>query len=56
MKNGYITAGISPEALFEGIKTLLDNPVLCSQFTEELKKESHDNTQELEKLYAFIEN
>ena len=56
MKNGIITEGISPEALFEGIKTLLDNPALCAQFTEELKKESHDNTQELEKLYAFIES
>ena len=56
MKNGYITEGISPEALFEGIKTLIDNPILCEQFVEELKKESHDNTQEIEKLYAFIES
>lgn len=56
MKNGYITEGISPEVLFEGIKTLLDNPTLCEQFVNELKKKSHDNSQELEKLYAFIES
>lgn len=56
MKNGYITEGISPEALFEGIKMLLDNPALCERFTEELKKETHDNSRELEKLYAFVES
>lgn len=56
LKNGYITEGVSPEALFEGIKTLLDNPILCERFVEELKKESHDNTKEIEKLYTFIES
>lgn len=55
MENGYITDGISSEALFEGVKALIDNPALCEKFVEELKKESHDNSRELEKLYAFIE-
>lgn len=54
--NGLIVESMTPAALFMGIKSLLDNPTLCAQFTEELKKESHDNTQELEKLYAFIES
>lgn len=56
MKNGYITKGVSPESLFEGIKMLIDNPALCEKFVEELKKENHDNSQELEKLYAYIES
>jgi glycosyltransferase involved in cell wall biosynthesis len=56
MKNGLITTGISPEALFEGIKILIDDSSLRRKFVEELKKEAHDNTQELEKLYAFIES
>lgn len=56
MKNGYIAEEITPEALCEGIKILLDNPMLCEKFADELRKESHDNSQELEKLYAFIES
>ena len=55
MKNGLITEGISSEALFDGIKTLIDNSALCETFVEELEKENHDNTRELEKLYAFVE-
>ena len=56
MENGYITKGISPESLFEGIKTLLDHPELCEKFVQNLSKETHDNTNELYKLYDFIEN
>ncbi len=55
-ENGLIVDAMTPEALFEGIKTLLDNPEICRKFTENLKKESFDNNAELQKLYDFIEN
>lgn len=56
MENGYITDGISPESLFEGIKALLDHPELCEKFIQNLSKETYDNTSELYKLYEFIES
>lgn len=54
-ENGLIVDNMTPESLFEGIKTLIDNPVLCRKFVENLRKETHDNSRELEKLYTFIE-
>lgn len=54
MENGYIVSGVSSQALFEGIKTLLDNPKLCQKFAEQLNGEIHDNSGELEKLYNYI--
>jgi hypothetical protein len=50
---------MTPEALFEGIRTLLDRPELCRKVEENLKRESFDdaaNEKELQKLYDFIES
>lgn len=55
-ENGLIVDAMTPEALFEGIKTLLDHPELCQKFVDNLKHESFDNNAELQKLYDFIEN
>lgn len=44
------------EALAEGIAKLLDDPGLREKFVGNLKKESFDNSKELQKLYDFIEN
>lgn len=55
-ENGLIVDAMTPEALFEGIKTLLDHPELCRKFTDNLKLESFNNAAELQKLYDFIEN
>lgn len=54
-ENGLIVDNKTPEALFEGIRTLIDNPEMRKQFEEKLKEEVHDNSCELEKLYTFIE-
>ena len=54
--NGLIVKSMTPEALFEGIKSLLDDPALCRKFMDALNEEKHDNSKELEKLYAFIES
>ena len=55
-ENGLIVDDMTPEALFEGIRTLLDNPEMHNRFVEKLKEEVHDNSCELDKLYAFIES
>lgn len=58
-ENGLIVDAMTPEALFEGIRTLLDRPELCRKFEENLKRESFDdaaNEKELQKLYDFIES
>lgn len=58
-ENGLIVDAMTPEALFEGIRTLLDRPELCRKFEENLKRESFDdasNAKELQKLYDFIES
>ena len=54
-ENGIIADGVSPEALFEGIKMLIDSPELCEKFVENLSKEKHDNSGELEKIYRLID-
>lgn len=54
-ENGLIVDEMSPEALFEGIKKLIDNPSLCEKFKETLQSNTYDNTHELQKLYALIE-
>lgn len=53
-QNGLIVDAMTPEALFTGIKTLFEKPELCGKFEEELKKETHGNSRELEKLYAVM--
>lgn len=58
-ENGLIVDAMTPEALFEGIRTLLDHPELCRKFEEKLRQESFDdaaNAKELQKLYDFIES
>lgn len=55
-ENGLIVDAMTPEALFEGIKTLLDNPELREKFVQSLSRENHDNSGELQKLYDFIES
>lgn len=58
-ENGLIVDAMAPEALFEGIRTLLDHPELCRKFEEKLRQESFDdaaNAKELQKLYDFIES
>lgn len=55
-ENGLIVDAMTPEALFEGIKTLLDHPEMCEKFVDNLKNEGYDNSKELNKLYDFIES
>jgi len=55
-ENGLIVDTMTPEALAEGIKKLLNHPELREKFRDALKKESHDNSRELQKLYDFIES
>lgn len=55
-ENGLIVDAMTPEALFEGIRTLLDHPELREKFVENLSHEVCDNSGELQKLYDFIES
>lgn len=55
-ENGLIVDVMSPEALAEGIKTLLDHPELREKFIRSLMNKSLSNEAELQKLYDFIEN
>lgn len=55
-ENGLIVDAMTPEALFEGIRTLLDHPELQKKFVENLSHEVCDNSGELQKLYDFIES
>lgn len=54
-ENGLIVDAMTPEALSEGIRTLLDHPELRQKFADALEKEAFDNAKELQKLYDFIE-
>lgn len=54
-ENGLIVDAMTPEALFDGIKTLIDHPEMREKFVENLEKEDHDNSKEMQKLYDFIE-
>ena len=55
-ENGLTAEAVTPEALFEGIRTLLDHPELREKFVENLSHEVCDNSGELQKLYDFIES
>lgn len=55
-ENGLIVDEMTPQALFEGIRTLLDHPELREKFIENLGHEVCDNSGELQKLYDFIES
>ena len=55
-KNGIIVDSMSPESIYEGINCLLTTPGLKETFIENLSLETFDNTNELQKLYRFIED
>lgn len=55
-ENGLIVDSMTPKALFDGIKKLLDHPEMCRKFVDNLSKENFDKSTELQKLYNFIEN
>ncbi len=55
-ENGLIVDEMTPKALFEGIKTLIDHPKMREKFVENLEKEDHDNSKEMQKFYDFIES
>ena len=55
-ENGLIVDAMTPEALFEGIRTLLDHPEIMEKFQNALKSETYDNAEQLQKLYDFIES
>lgn len=55
-ENGLIAEDVTPEALAESIKLLLDHPELREKFVEQLSREVCDNSGELQKLYDFIES
>jgi len=51
-----IVDAMTPEALFEGIKTLLDHPEMQQKFIDNLTHETYDNSSKLQKLYNFLES
>lgn len=55
-ENGLIVDAMTPEALFEGIRTLLDHPEMMEKFQNALQSETYDNAEQLQKLYDFIES
>lgn len=55
-ENGIIVDAMTSEALFDGIKTLLDHPELRQKIIDNLALETFDNRKELQKLYDFIES
>lgn len=55
-ENGLIVPEATSEALYEGIKTLLDCPELREKFVRNLKNENYDASKEMQKLYDFIES
>lgn len=55
-ENGLIVDAMTPEALFQGIRSLLEHPGQQEAFTRALQARSYDNTAELRKLYDFIES
>lgn len=55
-ENGLIVDEMTPKALFDGIKTLIDHTEMREKFVENLEKEDHDNSKEMQKLYDFIES
>lgn len=54
-ENGLVADSMTPEAIFESIKSLLDDPEMRHRFIRELEKENHNNVNEIQKLYDMIE-
>lgn len=55
-ENGIIVSETTPQALYDGIKTLLNHPELRQKFSVALQDETFDTSTEMQKLYEFIEN
>ncbi|MBR5126509.1 MAG: glycosyltransferase [Oscillospiraceae bacterium] len=55
-ENGLIVEAMTPEAIADGVRQLLDHPALIEKFTKALKNETFDNSAELQKLYDLIES
>lgn len=55
-ENGLIVEAMTPEAIADGVRQLLDHPELMEKFTNALKNETFDNSAELQKLYDLIES
>lgn len=55
-ENGLIVDAMTPEALAEGIRTLLDHPEKMEKFRNALRENQIDNSAELQKLYDIIES
>lgn len=55
-ETGIIIPEATSEALYEGIKTMLDHPELREKFVRNLENEKYDTSKEMQKLYDFIES
>ncbi len=55
-ENGLIVEEMTSEALFDGIRYLIDNPDIRQKFVDSLKNKTWDNAEELKKLYAFFDS
>lgn len=55
-ENGLIVEAMTPEAIADGVRQLLDHPEMMEKFTNALKNETFDNSAELQKLYDLIES
>ena len=53
-ESGLIVDAMTPEAIADGIKLLLDHPEMMEKFRENLKCELPDHHAELQKLYDLI--
>ncbi|MCI8387772.1 MAG: glycosyltransferase [Clostridiales bacterium] len=49
-----VLCDISSDGIYNGIKKLLDNPVMCDHFTETLSHCKFGNSSEIEKFYDMI--
>ena len=54
-ENGLIVDAMTPEALFDGIKTFIDHPEMREKFVDALCSESNSDISPLQKLYDYIE-
>ena len=53
-ENGLIVDAMTPEALANGIASLLDHPALCEKIIKNLKQNPFDNLSERKKIYDLI--
>ncbi len=55
-KNGLIADDMTPEAIFNSIRSLLDHPQKQERFILELEKEDRNGLEEIKKLYDIVES